>query len=145
MLMKNLKIRTNPQVNEVFDNYPDSVRYKMLNLRRIIIETAYETEGINNLEETLKWGEPSYLTKYGSTIRIDWKDKTPDQYAIYFKCTSKLVPTFKLLFNNIFTYEGNRAIIFQPEDRIPETELKKCIQATLLYHKVKHLPALDIL
>ncbi len=145
MLMKNLKIRTNPQVNEVFDNYPDSVRDKMLNLRRIIIETAHETEGINNLEETLKWGEPSYLTKYGSTIRIDWKDKTPDQYAIYFKCTSKLVPTFKLLFNNIFTYEGNRAIIFQPEDRIPETELKKCIQAALLYHKVKHLPALDIL
>ncbi len=145
MLMKNLKIRTNPQVNEVFDNYPDSVRDKMLNLRRIIIETAHETEGINNLEETLKWGEPSYLTKYGSTIRIDWKDKTPDQYAIYFKCTSKLVPTFKLLFNNIFTYEGNRAIIFQPEDKIPETELKKCIQAALLYHKVKHLPALDIL
>ena len=142
--MKNLKIRTNPQVNEVFDNYPDSVRDKMLNLRRIIIETAHETEGINNLEETLKWGEPSYLTKYGSTIRIDWKDKTPDQYAIYFKCTSKLVPTFKLLFNNIFTYEGNRAIIFQPEDKIPETELKKCIQAALLYHKVKHLPVLDI-
>ena len=145
MLMKNLKIRTNPQVNEVFDNYPDSVRDKLLNLRRIIIETAHETEGINNLEETLKWGEPSYLTKYGSTIRIDWKDKTPDQYAIYFKCTSKLVPTFKLLFNNIFTYEGNRAIIFQLEDKIPETELKKCIQAALLYHKVKHLPALDIL
>lgn len=144
MLMKNLKIRTNPQVNEVFDNYPDLVRDKILNLRRIIIETAHETEGISNLEETLKWGEPSYLSKHGSTIRIDWKDKTPDQYAIYFKCTSKLVPTFKLLFNNTFTYEGNRAVIFQLEDKIPETELKKCIRAALLYHKVKHLPALGI-
>lgn len=142
--MKSLKIEANPQVKEVFNNYPDLVRDKILNLRRIIIETAHETEGISNLEETLKWGEPSYLSKHGSAIRIDWKDKTPDQYAIYFKCTSKLVPTFKLLFNNMFTYEGNRAIIFQMEDDIPEFELKKCIRVALIYHKVKKLPALGI-
>lgn len=31
------------------------------------------------LEETLKWGEPAYIangTIGGTTIRIDWKEKT---------------------------------------------------------------------
>ncbi len=138
------KIKTNPEVKSVFSSYPTQVEKKILNLRRLIIETANEIDVITSIEETLRWREPSYISKYGSTIRIDWKDKTPNQYAIYFKCTSKLVPTFKLLFNNTFSYEGTRAIIFRLEDVIPETELKKCIRAALLYHKVKHLPDLGI-
>lgn len=142
--MRNLQIETNPEVKLVFDNYPDFVREKMLNLRRLIIETAGEIETITNLEETLKWGEPSYLVKKGSTIRIDWKEKKPDQYAIYFKCTSKLVPTFKEKYSDLFKFEGNRAIVFQMDDKLPEMALKNCIGAGLTYHSVKHLPRLGL-
>ncbi len=142
--MKNLQIKTNPEVGIVFDNYPGSVRKKILNLRELIIETASELVEIVDIEETLKWGEPSYLTKIGSTIRIDWKSKTPNQYAMYFKCTSKLIPTFKMVFNGLFTFEGSRAITFQMEEKIPKKELKSCIRAALNYHKVKHLPTLGI-
>ncbi|MFT5337424.1 MAG: hypothetical protein ACI9YL_001426 [Luteibaculaceae bacterium] len=39
-------------------------------LRQLIRATVPEIEGVNSLEETLKWGEPSYLTKYGSTLRM---------------------------------------------------------------------------
>ncbi|MEZ5194961.1 MAG: DUF1801 domain-containing protein [Bacteroidales bacterium] len=142
--MKNLQIQTNPGVELVFNNYPELVRKKLLTLRTLIIETASEIEEIINLDETLKWGEPSYLTKIGSTIRIDWKKSKPGQYAIYFKCTSKLVPTFKMLYNDIFKFEGNRAIIFQMNDKLPEVELKKCIAAGLAYHQVKNLPMLGL-
>ena len=142
--MNNLKIITNPDVNIVFDNSPDFVKNKILNLRNLILETADEIDGISSIEETLKWGEPSYLVRNGSTIRIDWKKKTSDQYAMYFKCTSKLVETFKKQFDNIFNFEGNRAIIFQLDDIIPTVELKKCIAVALQYHKVKHLPTLGI-
>lgn len=142
--MTQLQIKTNPEVEAVFNRYPDSVREKMLNLRRLIIESASETKEITIMEETLKWGEPSYLVKNGSTIRMDWKSKTPEQYAIYFKCTSKLLPAFKLAFNDTFRYEGTRAIVFQMDDPVPEKELKKCITAALRYHKVKHLPLLGI-
>lgn len=142
--MKNLYINTNPEIELVFNNYPDLIRKKMLNLRSLILKAASEIEEISNLEETLKWGEPSYLAKNGSTIRIDWKKNKPDQYAIYFKCTSKLVPTFKMIYKDIFRFESNRAIIFQVEDEIPEVELKKCITAALTYHKVKHLPTLGV-
>jgi hypothetical protein len=97
---------------------------------------------IQKLEETLKWGEPSYLTQIGSTLRIDWKDKTPEQYAMYFKCTSLLMGTFKTVFNDLFKYEGTRAIVFNLDDKVPEVALKKCIKAVLRYHKVKNLPLL---
>jgi hypothetical protein len=142
--MKKLEIHTNPEVDIVFANYPNEVRKKMLELRELILETANELEDVTKLEETLKWGEPSYLTRHGSTLRMDWKSKTPDQYAMYFKCTSRLVHAFREVFKNDFDFEGNRAIVFQLKDSIPRQELKACIKATLTYHKVKQLPTLGI-
>ncbi|MCB9252363.1 MAG: DUF1801 domain-containing protein [Flavobacteriales bacterium] len=135
--MDNLKIITDPGVNEIFQKYPEFVRFKMDFLRSLILETAKETAEITELEETLKWGEPSFLTKIGSTIRMDWKPGTPEQYALYFKCTSKLVDTFKKVYGPIFRYEGNRAIVFKLNDKLPVPELKQCITAALTYHKVK--------
>jgi hypothetical protein len=142
--MNELRIKSNPKVEMVFNNYPESVRNKMLALRKLVIETVSGIDGITELEETLKWGEPSYLTKNGSTLRMDWKSKNPNQYAIYFKCTSRLVETFKIVFGNTFVFEGNRAIIFQMDDEIPVNELKECIKTTLIYHKVKQLPILGM-
>jgi hypothetical protein len=142
--MNELQIKTNPEVELVFNNYPDSVRNKMLALRKLVVKSAIGIDGIAALEETLKWGEPSYLTKNGSTIRMDWKSKSPKQYAMYFKCTSRLVGTFKIIFKDTFHFEGNRAIVFQLDDEIPAEKLKQCIKAALTYHKVKHLPTLGI-
>ena len=142
--MENLEINTLPEVARTFDEYPKTALDKLLVLRQLIIEVAQSTEGITKLEETLKWGEPSYVTQHGSTIRIDWKSKSPDQYAMYFKCTSRLVETFRDVFYDTFTFEGKRAIVFQMDDNIPKEALKSCIKAALTYHKMKHLPTLGI-
>jgi len=140
-----LQLKINPEVEQVFKNYSLEIRNKLLNLRRLVFEVAEEEEEmITMLEEDLRWGEPSYITKHGSTMRIDWKAKTPDQYAIYFKCTSKLVPTFKLVYEHVFKFEGTRAIVFNMNEEIPETELKNCIRAGLSYHKIKQLPLLGL-
>ena len=137
-----MELISNPKVKAVFDNYPKSVKNQLLYLRTLVLKTASEIDGLEKLEETLKWGEPSYLTKHGSTVRMDWKKKNPEQFAIYFKCTSKLVPTFKTIYKNTFKFESNRAIVFNLDDEIPETELKHCISMALRYHKIKHLPLL---
>ncbi len=132
--MSDLDIRTSPEFEAKLASYPDFVRDKLVYLRRLIIETAREIPEVETLEETLKWGEPSFLSPKGSTLRFDWKRKTPHQYQIYFKCTSKLVPTFREVFGNTFRYEKNRAIIFQLDEELPISELKRCIKATLTYH-----------
>ncbi len=142
--MTSLQINTNPKVKVVFNNYPDSVRSKLLHLRHLIIETANNIAEITTIEETLKWGEPSFLTKKGSTIRINQKKGEPNQYAMYFQCTSKLVPTFKMIYKDTFTFEGTRAMVFNINDKIPEEALKNCIAAALTYHQVKHLPSLGM-
>jgi len=142
--MQNLKLHSDPRVKEVFKNYPDSVKEKMLRLRTLVLETAEEIEEISELDETLKWSEPSYIAKKGSTFRMDWKEKTPDQYAMYFSCSSLLVHTFRDVYGHLFKFEGNRALVFDIQDGVPEQELKNCIKAALMYHRVKDLPLLGM-
>ncbi|MBM1106327.1 DUF1801 domain-containing protein [Aurantibacter crassamenti] len=137
-----MKCISDPKVKSVFDKYPATVLPQMNRLRALILESASEIESLQTIEETLKWGEPSYLTKHGSTLRMDWKAKSPDQYAMYFKCTSKLVTTFKTIFKDKFIYEGTRAIVFKLNDKVPEKEMKQCIKMALTYHKIKQLPLL---
>ncbi|WP_075343616.1 DUF1801 domain-containing protein [Tenacibaculum agarivorans] len=142
--MTHFNLISDPKVEKIFDAYPDFVREKMQFLRELVIKTAKESEEITEIQETLKWGEPSFVTKNGSTLRMDWKEKKPNQYGMYFQCTSRLVNTFRLVFNDTFQYEGKRAVVFYLDEKIPEEELKKCIKASLVYHKVKHLITLGI-
>lgn len=135
--MSGLKLIEDPRMKAKFKSYPKDIKPKIMQLRELILETASANGSIAELEETLKWGEPSYLAKKGSTIRIDWKEKTPEQYAMYFKCTSKLVPTFKKLYGDKFNYENNRAIIFKLDDKLPKKQLKECISMALQYHILK--------
>lgn len=116
----------------------------MFALRDLIFSVAADTEGVGELEETLKWGEPAYLTaqsKRGSTVRMDWKAKCPDQYAIYFNCNTDLIDTFRTLFPHDFKFEGRRAIVLNLTDRIPMDELAFCIAASLTYHANKRSKA----
>ena len=141
--MGKLSLKIDPEFDEKFVFYPDSVRDKMQFLKELVINTAEEA-GIEQMELTLKWGEPSFVTKNGSTLRIDWKEKTPEQYAMYFQCTTRLVNTFRIVFEQKFQVEGNRAIVFQLNQKIPVLELKECIKASLTYHKVKDQMTLGI-
>ena len=131
------------EVANTYDNYPDRMSDKLLTLRQLIFEVALEI-GIEELEETLKWGEPSYLTKHGSTLRLAWRKSSPQQYGIFFNCKTSLIDTFKEVYKDQFKYESNRAILFEATDIIPVDALKHCIELSLTYHKIKHLPMLGI-
>lgn len=137
-------LTSDPQVTLVFDGYPPTIRKKLLTIRKLIIDTATAVDKIDTLEETLKWGEPSYLAKGGSAVRIAWKKSKPNQYAVYFHCGTKLVETFKELYGDTLKFEGNRAIVLREHDRIPVRELKQCILLALTYHNRKHLPMLGV-
>ena len=126
----------NPAVDAVFGAYPKPVKAKLLALRRLIFDTADTTKGVGALEEALKWGQPSYLTaesKSGSTIRIDQVKSTVGQYAIYFHCQTNLVETFRERYPEL-NYSGNRAILLDAADKLPEAELRHCVGLALTYH-----------
>ena len=132
----------NVNVARKFQSYPEEMRPKLMHLRQLILDVAADTPDIGDLEETLKWGEPSYLAKGGSTLRIDWKESSPEHYAMYFNCNTKLVDTFKEIYSDSLKFEGNRAIVFHSKDTVPEGAIKHCIAVALQYHQLKHLPLL---
>ena len=128
---------TNPAVQQHFDAYPIHVRKKMMTLRQLIFDTAADIEGVGKLEETLKWGEPSYVTsetKSGSTVRIDWKPRQPDAYAMYFICSTNLVSTFREIYSDQLVFEGNRSIVFKLEEEIHMDAVSHCVAMALTYH-----------
>lgn len=130
-------------VVELLNSYPASSSKKLFELRHLIISTATDL-GITKLVETTKWGEASYVTKSGSTIRMDWKPKTPNLYFLYFICSTELVNTFKIVFGEELIFDGNRAIVLNLNDELPIKAIQKCISLALTYHKIKHLPLLGV-
>jgi uncharacterized protein DUF1801 len=130
-------------VDATFGAYPKPVKAKLLALRRLIFDTAKITRGVGALEEALKWGQPSYLTletKSGSTVRIDQVKATPGQYAVYFHCQTDLVETFRELYPKL-SYSGNRAILLDAAEKLPEAELRHCVALALTYHLRKRKTA----
>ena len=131
----------NLSVKRKFETYPANISILLHNLRDLILSVAKQ-DGICDITETLKWGEPSYISTIGSTIRFDWKAKYPDQYCLYFNCKTSLIETFKEVYSDTFTYDGNRAIIFRIGQNLPLTELSHCISMSLRYKRIKHLDLL---
>jgi Domain of unknown function (DU1801) len=130
----------NQAVADVFASYPLAVRPKLMALREVVFRTAADTPGVGGIEETLKWGEPAYLTsqsKSGSTIRLGWKKSRPTEFAMFFNCQTNLVETFRLLFPQEFKFEGQRAIWFSAGEVLPRDAVAFCVRAALTYHARK--------
>lgn len=68
---------------------------------------------------------------------MDWKEKYPDEYALYFNCKTTLIDQFKAKYGDLFRYGGSRSITFFEDDVIPESELSDCILMALTYHVSK--------
>ena len=126
-------------IEAVFEAYPQPVKSRLLALRRLIFDTAKSTKGVGALEEALKWGQPSYLTtesKSGSTIRIDHVKAEAGRYAVYFHCQTDLVETFRERYPEL-RYGGNRSILLDAGEKLPEAALRHCIALALTYHARK--------
>ena len=124
-------------VKAVFDAYPHPLKDRLIRLRQLIFNTAAETDAVVRLEETLKWGQPSYLTsetKSGTTIRIDQYKKTPGRYGMFVHCQTSLLSTYRELFPGILKFDGNRGIVFDLEDEVPQDAVRTCIARALTYH-----------
>jgi hypothetical protein len=128
----------NKELKAKYNSYPTSIKKEILELRELIFEVIEKDDEIDFYEETLKWGEPSFLTKSsGSTLRIDWKTKNPDCISLFVNCRTKIISIFKELYPNDFQYIGNREIRLSLNDTYSKNKLKKCIEVVLKYNLIK--------
>ncbi len=102
-------------------------------LINFIIETALETEGVGELEESVKWGQPSFTPKkpnIGSSIRI--QTNKDDTLSLMFICTTGLVDEFRSLYGDRLILKGNREIHLRADDLDKNRDaLKHCISLAL--------------
>ena len=118
----------------VLDAYPAPLRAQLMRLRTLIQETAAATEGVGPLEETLKWGEVSYLTTEsgsGTTVRIG-RDKRSGRPTIFVNCQTDLVSRYRALYPDAFDYDADRGVLVGDEP--DEAALKHVIALALTYH-----------
>ncbi|MBN7784566.1 hypothetical protein JYP51_06515 [Ponticoccus gilvus] len=119
-------------VAQVFARFPDAVGGRLKAVRSLIYGLAEETE-TGPLTETLKWGEPAYLTertRAGTTLRLGLVGGAP---AVLVNCRTSLIEGFRRDFPKTFGYAGTRALLL-PEDP-DETALSVCLTRALTYHR----------
>jgi hypothetical protein len=124
------------EVSHVFDSFPAPIGKRLLQVRDLIFATAAAHDNVGRLTETLKWGEPAYLTDEtgsGSTIRLG-RLKDSDHAAILFNCKTTLVDTFRERFPDQFEYRQTRALLLPVAGKLPEQELSICLSLALTYH-----------
>jgi hypothetical protein len=127
----------NEAVSAVFAGFPEAARSRLLQVRELIFEAAAQA-GVGPLTETLKWGEPAYLTeatKAGSTIRLGWKKGSPGKIAIYLNCNTTLVESFRAALGDELAFEGNRAVLLDVGTPLPTVAVKLCVASALTYHR----------
>lgn len=129
------------EVQAKFDSYPEHIKPLILCLRELVFGIAEDLD-LGKAEESLKWGEPSYQVKGGSPVRMDWNEKYPGQYFLFFHCQTKLVDTFRELYSDTLEFEGNRAIVLQTDKELPKTVIQHCVEMAMNYKNIKHLPLL---
>jgi len=135
--------KTNPpaEVASAISAFPKQAQVKLLQLRKLIYNTAAGNSSIGPLVETLKWGQPAYLPKkprVGTTVRLGFSDKTPDKIQMFVHCQTTLVDTYRTLLGSepdeLLSFEGNRAIVIAMKPALPKAPLALCIEAALTYH-----------
>jgi len=129
-------------VKNAFDAMPEAQRNHALQIRQWILDVAASHEDLGDIEETLKWGEPSYLPskpRIGSTVRIASFDS--DAVGLYFNCQTMLVENFRRTYGDELEYSKNRAVVFRTDLPLDEGVVKQCVSSALLYHLSKRQSA----
>ena len=120
-------------VEAAFAAFDPQLRKELELCREHILSTAAEVDGVGKLTETLKWGQPSYLTEEsqsGSTIRLGGTAEGP---ALYVHCATDLIDQFRTHYPDTFDYEGKRALIVRDGLESVAYELRHCIALALTY------------
>jgi len=124
-------------VEGAYDSFPTDTRARLLKIRDLIFEIAVSDPRIGTLTETLKWGQPSYLTsrpKSGTTIRLGEHNQYTGHCALYVHCQTSLVGQWRDLYTGALKFDGNRAILFDVSQPLPGDPLRHCIAMALTYH-----------
>lgn len=125
-------------VKAVLTTYPAAATARFMDIREIVYAAAADTPGTGPLTETLKWGEPAYLTETsgtGTTLRIAWKPGDPERIGVYLNCRSSLIEDIRTLHPGTFEIEGTRGLMLALGTPLPTEALGHVARLAQGYHR----------
>ena len=99
-----------------------------------------EKAGAGPLDETLKWGQPSWRPmkpRTGSTLRIDWSPKYPSRLSLYVDCKTDLAARMQMLYPDLPENDGQRHLAVALDAPLPEQAIAHLADMTFTYHRTK--------
>ncbi|APX11725.1 hypothetical protein [Tateyamaria omphalii] len=121
------------------ESWPQSAQSHFLRTRTLVHDVA-TSEDVGPLDESLKWGQPSWRPKRartGSTLRLDWSPATPDRLLAFVDCKTDLAAQMDHRFPGQFHNDGRRALGFDTTHPLDKDAVWQLARLTLTYHRSK--------
>ena len=115
------------------EGFEEPVLSRFIPLRHLILDVAANLPQVGPLEESLKWGEPSFTPikkNTGSSVRL--AARKDGRLALQFICHTGLLEEFRELYPKL-EFEGKRGIVIDDSKPLPQEELRHCIGMALTY------------
>ena len=104
---------------------------------RAIFHDVAGAAGIGDLDESLKWGQPSWRPikpRTGSTLRVSWDSGDPDHLPLFVDCKTDLASRMQSLYPDLPQNDGRRRLAVDLTQPLPEQAIAHLAQMTFCYH-----------
>lgn len=126
-------------VHAYFIKQSKQVKEAMLYLRNLIYSVSRHSDLIGEIEETLKWGEPSYingLPRTGTTLRLAPTGNSEHELGLFVHCQTSLIDSFKEMHPTL-DYQGNRCLLLDINNLPDQTIIEHFVFLAMTYHYQK--------
>lgn len=124
------------EVQRVFDACTVQNRTGLLRLRSLIFACASDHPQIGSVVESLRWGQPAYLTPAtGAACSLRIGAQRDDGFGLFVHCKTDLIATFLAGPGAGQRSAGKRAILFRDVADIQAAPIGMLIAGALTYHQ----------
>lgn len=123
------------QIRAVYDAAPLPLRRGMYHLRDLIFAQAARMPQIGPLTEALRWGQPAFLTlDTGAACSLRIGPVKATGFGLFVHCQTGLIGAFGNGAGAGLRFDGNRGVLFGPDDPIDPAQISVLIGQALGYH-----------
>ncbi|MFK7835058.1 MAG: hypothetical protein AB8B60_02450 [Sulfitobacter sp.] len=111
---------------------------------RTLFHEIAEENDLGPLDETLKWGQPSWRPtrpRTGSTLRMGWSAAHPDRLSFFVDCKTDLASRMRDMYPDLPQNDGRRQLGIDLGKDLPLQAVSHMAQMTLAYHLRKRAAA----
>jgi hypothetical protein len=119
------------RIAAAFNLADDQARMGLLKLRDLILETAETLPDIGPVGEALRWGQPSYISRKGTPLRLGVPKSA--RFGLFVHCQSRVIPNYIERYPAWDRIDGTRAVLFDRPDQIEPLRHGWLIRHALTY------------